>query len=99
MSAEFPGPKEAVYDNQIAPLMAQIIALCKEHKINMIADFCLGPEADADADGFGQDVFCTTSLPVDASDEAGVKRVNDVYRVLRPRSVFAAFTVITGGTK
>ena len=33
--------KEEVYDSQISPLMAQIISICKEHKIAMLADFTL----------------------------------------------------------
>ena len=99
MSTENPGPKEAVYDNQISPLMAQIIALCEEHRINMIADFCLGPEADEDADNFGVDVWCTTYLPVDTDDAKGIERVKSAYGLLRPkRSRLVAFTII-GGTK
>ena len=33
--------KEKVYDDQISPLMTQIIAICAEHKIAFIADFSL----------------------------------------------------------
>lgn len=29
--------KEQVYDEKIAPLMTQIIAICQEHKIAMLA--------------------------------------------------------------
>ena len=40
---------EAIYDEQINPLMGQIIALCKEHGIPFIACFQLndGDEEDA----------------------------------------------------
>ncbi len=31
--------KEDVYDNEISPLMTKIIAICKEHKIPMLATF------------------------------------------------------------
>lgn len=31
--------KEAVYDEQIAPLMARIIAICKEHEIPLACSF------------------------------------------------------------
>lgn len=31
--------KEHVYDSQISPLMTQIIEICKEHSIPMIASF------------------------------------------------------------
>lgn len=31
------GPKETVYDEQIAPLLSQIDRICEEHRINFIA--------------------------------------------------------------
>ena len=34
--------KEAIYDEQITPLMAQISAICATHKIAFVADFALG---------------------------------------------------------
>lgn len=38
------GPKEKIYDEQIAPLMTQIIAICKEHGLGMHATFVLDGE-------------------------------------------------------
>ena len=52
--------KEEIYDSQIHPLMAQIIAICKVHGIAMMADFAIPTEAD-------EGLRCTTLLP----DEAG----------------------------
>lgn len=34
---------ESVYDEQIAPLMAKIIAICKQYKIPMLATFNFAP--------------------------------------------------------
>lgn len=48
--------KEQRYDAEIAPLMKQIIAICKAHGIAMCADFHI-PTPDDDA------LFCTTSIP------------------------------------
>ncbi|HEM7897003.1 TPA: hypothetical protein U2L33_001035 [Burkholderia cenocepacia] len=31
--------KEQIYDEQISPLMTQIIAICKQHKIPIVASF------------------------------------------------------------
>lgn len=42
---------EQVYDEQIFPLMQQMIAICKEHRIPMLASF-----------QYTQDSFCTTFL-------------------------------------
>lgn len=82
-------PKEAVYDERISPLMEQIIALCKEHKINMVADFSLGYDPEGD-----QTLFCTTALPkVDPSDEKGVERMMASYEAIRPKPQLFAFTI------
>lgn len=47
---------EDVYDAEIAPLMSRIIAICKEHKIPMLATY---QYVDSDEYGPG---FCTTKL-------------------------------------
>jgi hypothetical protein len=67
------GPKERAYDEKINPLMAQIIAIAREHKINMFATFSL------DADEDGNPIACTTSLPIDEGDEVGIGRVDACY--------------------
>jgi len=38
--------KEQIYDDQISPLMAKIIAICREHKIAHIACFAIPTEDD-----------------------------------------------------
>lgn len=43
--------KEKIYDEKIAPLMKQIIQICKEEKIPMFADF-----------QYSNEDFCTTTL-------------------------------------
>ncbi|AFQ50415.1 hypothetical protein [Burkholderia cepacia] len=47
--------KEQIYDEQISPLMTQIIAICQQHKIPMLASFSIPTEADPD-------LACSTSL-------------------------------------
>jgi hypothetical protein len=47
--------KEEVYDAQINPLMAQIINICQEHKIAMLACFALPIPEDVG-------LMCTTAL-------------------------------------
>lgn len=89
-------PKEAFYDEHISPLMQKIIELCKEAKINMIADFSLGYDEDID-----QTLFCTTAMPeLDKEDEKGMERMMRAYRALKPRSdLFVAMTIIKGNTE
>ena len=90
MSEEARTPKEAIYDAEISPLMAQIIKLCKEHKINMAATFSLGMDPEA-----GETLFCTSILPADKEDEDGYERVNECRATMHPQPQFAAFTITT----
>lgn len=84
--------KESLYDERIAPLVSQIIALCKEAKINMAMTFALDHDED------GEPLYCTTVLHnVDPDDAPGIERMLELRRVMYPRPYFAAFT-IAGGT-
>lgn len=44
--------KEKIYDQQIAPLMAQVIQICKREGITVFAEF-----------QYSEDGFCTTLIP------------------------------------
>ncbi len=52
--------KEEIYDDQISPLMTQIIAICREHGIAMLASYSI-PNGEDDG------LCCTTHL----ADENG----------------------------
>jgi hypothetical protein len=83
--------KEAAYDEHVSPLMTKIIALCKEHKINMAAQFAL------DHDENDEPLMCTTVLHnVDPDDERGVERMQQLRRVMYPRSPLVALTIMGG---
>lgn len=86
-------PKETAYDTHIAPLVAQVIALCKEHKINAFATFALDECDD------GGPLLCTTALPVDPSDVEGERIVDKLRHVVRPEPLFAALMISSGGRK
>lgn len=47
--------KENIYDEEIAPLMNQILEICREHKIAMLAQFGTPSESD-------KGLVCTTAL-------------------------------------
>lgn len=72
---------EVVYDEQIHPLMAQIIAICKEHGIPMLASFVYAP---------GE--FCTTHIPGPKDDEPSQK-LEGARQVIKPPSAFAMLTI------
>jgi len=74
--------KEAIYDEKIAPLMTQILAICQEAKIPMIADF-----------GLGDDLHCTSAL-LDEAWEPSPGQVR-AFEALRPKPgiIFAITSV------
>jgi len=51
---------EDVYDREVAPLMAKIIEVCKQHKLPMVASFLYANSTEDD-----QQDFCTTQLLFD----------------------------------
>ena len=67
--------REQVYDAEIAPLVGQIIGLCKRHKIPMIANFNL----DHDGDG----LQCTTNIFGD--DWEPTEGMRQAYLAMAPR--------------
>ena len=88
------GPKETAYDEQIAPLMATIIGICKAHKINAHATFVLDvPDADDDGEQ-PYAIKCTTHLPVDDADVEGMGLLRQMLTVARPPAALA-FAVTT----
>ncbi|GIN88664.1 hypothetical protein J6TS2_50500 [Heyndrickxia sporothermodurans] len=54
--------KEAVYDTQVAPLMAEIIKICKAEGIPFNAQFYLQQERE-DAEFENQATYCSTVIP------------------------------------
>lgn len=68
---------ESVYDERIAPLMSQIIAVCKEHKLPMLATF---QYQRTEENGEG---FCTTSLPF--SERGTAEKLTQAMNVMAPR--------------
>jgi hypothetical protein len=69
--------KEQIYDAEISPLMAQVIAICQKNKISMFATFDVPNDED-------ETVTCTTCT----ADESGKpsERIQQFNR-LSPRRV------------
>ncbi len=49
--------KEEIYDEQISPLMGQILTICQTHKIAMLMSFATPGDAEGD-----DDLACTSAL-------------------------------------
>mgnify|MGYP000875157033 CR=1 FL=1 len=67
--------KEATYDAEIAPLMQQILEICKRDKIAMLASFSIPNEDD---DG----LMCTSALLTD--EHAPPSEFLEALRIIRP---------------
>lgn len=86
---------ETIYDEEVAPLMKQIIKVCKENDIPLIASFQLteGPYYEDDEDS--GPLSCTTSL----LPEWSAKKFKLAHKVLRDGweafSPLQAYTITT----
>ncbi|WP_236237674.1 hypothetical protein [Pseudomonas faucium] len=55
--------KEEIYDEQISPLMQQIIAICKDKGIAMQASFDIAHDGEGPNGEDCSSLTCTTNLP------------------------------------
>lgn len=78
---------ESVYDEKISPLMQQIIDICKEHSMPMVASFAY---ENSEERGIG---CCTTTLPFEGRH---IKTFAEATQVIRGTQLFSAFTIMSG---
>lgn len=78
---------ESVYDEQINPLMKRIIAICKKHRMPMLASF-----AYADDGPDGEEHYCSTALNWPGRE---TDALNAALREIRRRPFALAITVTT----
>jgi hypothetical protein len=73
--------KEQIYDEQISPLMQQIIEISKEHGIAMMASFAIGHDGEGPNGEDCTGLVCNTLLP-DGDDEPNpvFTQANDLIR-------------------
>ena len=75
-----PPVKEKIYDEQIFPLVCQVISICREHKIAILFDANLGYDPQA-----GSDMKCTTALLSD--DYHASSEMVAAFKILMGRSL------------
>lgn len=68
--------KEKIYDEQIYPLMLQILKICKDNGIEMVFDACLGYDDQGE-----ESLHCTSALLNLDSPE----HMHKAYDLLRAR--------------
>jgi hypothetical protein len=79
---------EDVYDNEISPLMTQIIEICNEHKIPMLCDFIYKNDEDS---GLG---LCTTLL--NGHENRSIQILRDANRAINSTGHSMAITITKG---
>lgn len=81
--------KEKIYDEQVRPLMAQIIKICGKNKIAFVADF-----------GLDDDLHCTSADLRDSHDPSAAQL--KAFELLKPQRAFAmaeTTTTLPDGSK
>ncbi len=81
---------ESVYDNEIAPLMTQILAICKRERMPMMASFQYRDDDDGAA-------LCTSHLQWPERSSDCFREAVRVFR--RPLSIMAMTITTDGGTR
>ena len=84
--------KEEIYDSEIAPLMLQVINICKKHKIAHICAFSIPNEED---DG----LCCTTANVTDSFDPpvSFINALNCIKTAMQPERNPLMITTRDGG--
>lgn len=83
---------EAVYDEKINPLMAQVIAICNEHRIPLLCSFQYSAN-DSGTDDAGR-AFCST-FGVNGREAPELSRAIDIIRNGLPENRVMAYTITT----
>ena len=78
--------KEQIYDSKISPLMQQIIKICTENGIAMLADFSIPHDGEGPNGEDCTRLRCTTLLPDETgeNDPLQVVALNYIRRNGRP---------------
>ena len=89
---------EKVYDEQIFPLMAQILDICKEHRMPMLASFLYRVEGEGEDQ---EQRFCTSVLNERLSERSSeeINRALDIIRNGLPENRLIAVTITRGGSE
>jgi hypothetical protein len=85
--------KEAVYDEKIAPLMKEIISICKAEEISMLADFYLA-SPDMTAEGH-DDLHCISYIPAEGNIPEHFPDIKSRLYNRGGKLFFAAYTITT----
>lgn len=92
--------KEQIYDNQISPLMKQIVAISKEHGIAMMASFDIGHDDGGPNGEDATNLTCNTLLPDEHGNQNPLfSEANLIIRRGRRAAPMALATIHSDGSK
>ncbi|QBP90714.1 hypothetical protein E1A90_04495 [Bacillus mycoides] len=75
--------KEKIYDEEIAPLMQQILEICRREELPMVAQFYHAEESPYDEESVTP-LYCTSIIiPGDLNDEEGIQQLQDIDEVMK----------------
>lgn len=93
--------KEDIYDNEIAPLMKQIIEICKREELPMVAQFYLKEKRDDDEEE--NPMFCSSVIlpPKEEMSTEAYNRLRAMRDIMKygpdGKPYFSAMAFRTGG--
>ena len=93
--------KEQIYDVQISPLMQQIIGICRENGVAMIASFSIAHDGEGPNGEDCSSLTCTTHLPDgdEVFDERYSKCANSIRQPARQVPAMNITTTHADGSK
>ena len=95
MSDEKKPRREAVYDEQVSPLMEKVLAICKEHDVPMVASFQIS-DPDPKGEGDGEIHYCTSALLTAGDAAERLKRALDIILAKDRRSLLVTTRDVEG---
>jgi hypothetical protein len=84
--------RESIHDEQIAPLMREVIRICKAHDIRCFASFRIDDGAEHEDD----QRYCTTNIPSTLGSVLLDRVCDEVYTRRQP---LMAFTITSAEAK
>ena len=84
--------KEEIYDNQISPLISEVLKICKENNIQMAMQFYL---QDKESNPDGEPMYCTSNINTLKEDQ--IDYVTEAMRYGREGKPFVSSINITKG--
>ncbi|AJH80306.1 hypothetical protein FOC88_27350 (plasmid) [Bacillus thuringiensis] len=75
--------KEKVYDEEIAPLLQQILEICKREELPMVAQFYLAGESPYNEEAVTPLYCSSVIIPGGRNEEEGIKQLQSINQIMK----------------